>query len=96
MRLHQFEAVSERIRDVHALVAGQRLVLGDSDPRVVKPLDHSRKAHPALLVKGLPGMIERLRNAGIAVAEDEPLAGYDRVYVTDPFGNRLELMEPHP
>src|SRR6185503_20190645 len=44
MRLHQFEAVSERIRDVHALVAGQRLVLGDRDPRVAKPLDHSRKA----------------------------------------------------
>ena len=56
----------------------------------------ARKAHPALLVKGLPGMIERLRKAGIAVAEDEPLAGYKRVYVTDPFGNRLELMEPHP
>jgi hypothetical protein len=26
--------------------------------------------------------------------DDEPLAGYDRVYVYDPFGNRLELMEP--
>jgi catechol 2,3-dioxygenase-like lactoylglutathione lyase family enzyme len=55
----------------------------------------ARKAHPALLVENLPGMIERLRNAGIAVAEDAPLAGYDRVYLTDPFGNRLELMEPH-
>jgi catechol 2,3-dioxygenase-like lactoylglutathione lyase family enzyme len=54
----------------------------------------ARKAHPALLVKGLPGMIERLRNAGVAVVEDEPLTGYSRVYVTDPFGNRLELMEP--
>jgi catechol 2,3-dioxygenase-like lactoylglutathione lyase family enzyme len=54
----------------------------------------ARKAHPALLVKDLPGMIERLRNAGIAVAADEPLAGYDRAYVTDPFGNRLELIEP--
>jgi catechol 2,3-dioxygenase-like lactoylglutathione lyase family enzyme len=54
----------------------------------------ARKAHPALLVKNLPGMIERLRSAGIAVAADEPLASYHRVYVTDPFGNRLELMEP--
>jgi catechol 2,3-dioxygenase-like lactoylglutathione lyase family enzyme len=54
----------------------------------------ARKAHPALLVKDLPGMIARLRNAGVAVAEDEPLVGYSRVYVTDPFGNRLELMEP--
>jgi len=25
---------------------------------------------------------------------DEPLEGYLRVYVADPFGNRIELMEP--
>jgi hypothetical protein len=25
---------------------------------------------------------------------DEPLAGYDRIYVDDPFGNRIELLEP--
>ena len=25
---------------------------------------------------------------------DEPLEAYLRVYVNDPFGNRLELMEP--
>ena len=54
----------------------------------------ARKAHPALLVKDLPGLIERLRSAGVEVSDDEPLAGYDRVHVTDPFGNRLELMEP--
>jgi catechol 2,3-dioxygenase-like lactoylglutathione lyase family enzyme len=54
----------------------------------------ARKAHPALLVKDLPEFIGRLRNAGVAVVEDEPLAGYDRMYVTDPFGNRLEFMEP--
>jgi hypothetical protein len=32
--------------------------------------------------------------AGFEVMDDEPLAGYDRVYVYDPFGNRLELMAP--
>ena len=26
--------------------------------------------------------------------EDEPLDGYYRVYAHDPFGNRLELLEP--
>jgi hypothetical protein len=26
--------------------------------------------------------------------EDEPVPGYDRVYVADPFGNRIELLEP--
>ena len=33
----------------------------------------------------------------ISAAEDEPLEGYIRVYVDDPFGNRIELMErKHP
>jgi hypothetical protein len=30
------------------------------------------------------------------VVDDEPLDGYDRVYVHDPFGNRIELMQPDP
>jgi catechol 2,3-dioxygenase-like lactoylglutathione lyase family enzyme len=54
----------------------------------------AKKAHPALLVTDLRRLVERLRAAGVAVTDDEPLAGSDRVYVTDPFGNRLELMEP--
>jgi hypothetical protein len=29
------------------------------------------------------------------VVQGEPLAGYDHVYVDDPFGNRLELLEAH-
>jgi hypothetical protein len=33
---------------------------------------------------------------GMEVNQDEPLAGYDRVYVNDPFGNRIELLEPTP
>jgi catechol 2,3-dioxygenase-like lactoylglutathione lyase family enzyme len=53
----------------------------------------ARKAHPALLVRGLLGLVERLRAAGCEVIDDA-LAGYHRVYVSDPFGNRLELMEP--
>ena len=52
------------------------------------------KAHPALLVHGLPELVDRLRSAGVHVVDDEPLEGYDRVYVSDPFGNRLELLEP--
>ena len=58
----------------------------------------ARKAHPALLVDGLAALVERLRVAGVTVRDHEPLEGYDRVYVDDPFGNRLELMEliePH-
>jgi catechol 2,3-dioxygenase-like lactoylglutathione lyase family enzyme len=54
----------------------------------------ARKAHPGLLVHNLRDLIRRLSDAGIQVVQDEPLTGYDRVYVDDPFGNRLELMEP--
>jgi len=61
---------------------------------VDKEFRPARKAHPALLVEGLAGLIRRLRAGGYALVDDEPLAGYDRVYVDDPFGNRLELMEP--
>ena len=53
----------------------------------------ARKAHPALLVHGLRAMVARLRRAGVEVLDD-PMPGYYRVYVSDPFGNRLELMEP--
>jgi catechol 2,3-dioxygenase-like lactoylglutathione lyase family enzyme len=54
----------------------------------------ARKAHPAFLVRGLRVMVPALREAGVEVIDDELLPGYARVYVTDPFGNRLELMEP--
>jgi catechol 2,3-dioxygenase-like lactoylglutathione lyase family enzyme len=55
----------------------------------------ARKAHPALLVDGLEALALALRAAGHEVIEDEPLDGFDRVYVSDPFGNRIELLEPH-
>lgn len=56
----------------------------------------ARKAHPGLLVNRLTELVDRLRAAGFAVVDDEPLPGFLRVYVNDPFGNRLELLEPEP
>ncbi len=53
----------------------------------------ARKAHPAFLVDDLEALAEQCAQAQHAVVTDEPLAGYKRVYVSDPFGNRLELME---
>ena len=53
----------------------------------------ARKAHPALVVEGLDGLIERLQAAGASVRQ-EPLNGRWRAYVDDPFGNRIELLEP--
>ena len=56
----------------------------------------ARKAHPALIVSDLGGLVSRLRDAGVDIVDDEPLEGYERVYVSDLFGNRIELMEPVP
>ena len=53
----------------------------------------ARKAHPALVVSALSELVGRLLRAGVRVSEDEPLHGRDRVFVDDPFGNRIELME---
>lgn len=53
----------------------------------------ARKAHPALLVSGLDELVGALREAGYEIKHDEPLEGFHRVYVNDPFGNRIELME---
>ena len=54
----------------------------------------AKKAHPAFLVQHLDAISQHLRQAGVAVVTDEPLEGYRRLYVSDPFGNRIELMEP--
>ena len=54
----------------------------------------ARKAHPALLVEDLAAHKALIEAAGYSFNTDEPLDGYDRIYVNDPFGNRIELMEP--
>lgn len=52
------------------------------------------KAHPALLVESLDAVRSRLAGAGVSIVEDEPLPGFRRVYVSDPFGNRIEILSP--
>lgn len=54
----------------------------------------ARKAHPALLVNSVNTIEERCVEAGSEVAHDVPLHGYARLFVYDPFGNRIELLEP--
>ena len=53
----------------------------------------AKKAHPALLVADLAVMLARCTAAGVEVIADQPLPGYERAYVTDPFGNRIELLQ---
>ncbi|HHI80555.1 MAG TPA: glyoxalase [Planctomycetes bacterium] len=60
---------------------------------VEKEFRPAQKAHPAFLVRGLEELVLRLTTAGVQVLRDDLLPGYDRVYLKDPFGNRIELME---
>ena len=54
----------------------------------------ARKAHPAFLVSGLAALRATLEVAGVSTSDAEPIPGVTRFYVRDPFGNRIELMEP--
>jgi catechol 2,3-dioxygenase-like lactoylglutathione lyase family enzyme len=60
---------------------------------VEKNFAPARKAHPAFIVDDLAGLEAALVKAGYAVSHDAPLEGYDRIFVDDPFGNRIELMQ---
>lgn len=61
---------------------------------VVEDFQPARKAHPGFLVSGLVALTQALQAAGYKIRSDEPLQGYERIYVDDPFGNRIELLEP--
>jgi catechol 2,3-dioxygenase-like lactoylglutathione lyase family enzyme len=53
----------------------------------------ARKAHPAFRVAVLADTVAQLRSAGIDTVPDVDLPGISRVFVSDPFGNRIELLE---
>ena len=53
----------------------------------------AKKAHPAFLVDDLKAIEKRCIDHGYSVSTDELLPGYDRIYVADPFGNRIELLQ---
>lgn len=61
---------------------------------VEKDFRPATKAHPAFIVEDVRELARVIAQAGHRVVDDEPLEGYDRIYVDDPFGNRIELMEP--
>ena len=53
---------------------------------------HPRR-HFALRVEDLAEISERLRARGVRFEEADPIPGWRRVYVFDPFGNKIELDE---
>ena len=55
---------------------------------------HKTKAHLAYQVTDLAGWRKKLAEHGISVLESIPIPGYDRFEFRDPFGNRVEMIEP--
>ena len=62
---------------------------------VEEPFRAARKAHVAFKVDDVVALAARARSEGFETADDEPLPGHDRVYIYDPFGNRLEFLRAH-
>lgn len=52
------------------------------------------KAHIAYEVDDIASVRTRLDEAGFAVTEDDLLPGFERLYVNDPFENRVEILRP--
>lgn len=60
---------------------------------VEEPFAPARKAHPALEIASLAAMTRQLDAADHPYRTDIDLPGLRRIYVDDPFGNRIELLE---
>ena len=65
-----------------------QLHLGVEDP--FKP---AKKAHPGFRVNSLKSTILHLETKGIAYRTDVDLPNIKRIYIDDPYGNRIELLE---
>src|SRR5579859_3898013 len=63
---------------------------------VERPFAPAKKAHIAFRVDDVSSLASRARAAGYEVLEDDALPGHDRVFIYDPFGNRLEFLRPIP
>jgi catechol 2,3-dioxygenase-like lactoylglutathione lyase family enzyme len=61
---------------------------------VETPFLPARKAHIAFRVDNVGKLAEAARSAGYEVVDDEDLPGHERIYIYDPFGNRLEFLKP--
>lgn len=60
---------------------------------VEKEFIPARKAHPALLVADLAALRRTLADHAVSFTPGEPLDGYLRGDIADPFGNRIEVMQ---
>ena len=52
----------------------------------------AKKAHPALFVTQFEDSIAAMRDAGFKMTDDTSLPNVRRAFISDPFGNRIELV----
>ena len=71
-------------------LADQQIHVGVEDRQGQKPT----KAHIAYQVDDLSAWRQRLEAAGISIGESVPIPGFARFEFRDPFGNRVELIQP--
>ena len=71
-----------------ALPGGQQLHTG-----AVKAFTPLLKGHPCLRCADLEAFLARALAFGVGVQEDRQLFPLRRLYLNDPFGNRLEVVE---
>ena len=60
---------------------------------VEKDFQPAKKAHPAFKVADVAALKQRLLANGIASRDDDANPGVKRIFVDDPWGNRLEFVE---
>jgi catechol 2,3-dioxygenase-like lactoylglutathione lyase family enzyme len=60
---------------------------------IEEPFSPAQKAHPAFEVENLEKFKRHLTYHQIGFTEDERLPGANRIYMNDPFGNRIEILE---
>jgi catechol 2,3-dioxygenase-like lactoylglutathione lyase family enzyme len=53
------------------------------------------KAHPGITVKNIGALRSRLEGNGFQVQEDTRIEDRKRIFINDPFGNRIEFLEFH-
>ncbi len=54
------------------------------------------KAHVAFVVDDVAGLAERAATAGYETKANDEIADVERIFIFDPFGNRLEFLAPLP
>lgn len=69
------------------LCSQQQLHIG-----IEEPFSPAKKAHPAFTVTNLSSLKEHLQDNHVPFKEDSLIPNVERIYIDDPFGNRIEII----